>query len=210
MVKYKKICFNIFVFLIIFIPIIKVNANDKINVKLLKCIDGDTARFDIDGNNKKVRFLAINTKESTNKVEKYGKEASEFTCNKLKEASKIELEYDNGSDKTDKYGRELAWIWVDNELLQNLLIKEGLAEVKYIYGNYKYTDILKKSEIIAKEKNLNIWNENNNSNLYIYIFIVIIIILLYIFNISFRKKTNKKIKRKLKKDFDKKINKLLK
>ena len=35
----------------------------------------------------KVRFLGINTPESTNYVEEYGREASEYTCNKLKNAT---------------------------------------------------------------------------------------------------------------------------
>lgn len=34
----------------------------------------------------------------------------------------LELEFDKVADKKDKYDRYLAWIWIDDELLQNLLV----------------------------------------------------------------------------------------
>lgn len=127
--------------LLIYIP---VNA-EKIEAQLSKCIDGDTATFTINGESKKTRFLAIDAPEIAKEdveAEPLGDEASEYTCNKLKNAKKIELEYDDKSDKEDKFGRTLAWIWVDNKLLQEIIIKEGLAKVRYVYSKYKYVDIL--------------------------------------------------------------------
>ena len=41
--------------------------------------------------------------------------------------------------------------------MQNKLVKKGYARVYYIYGKYKYTDTLRKSEKKAKKKNLGIW-----------------------------------------------------
>ena len=118
-----------------------------VEVKYSEAVDGDTAKFEMNGEIIKVRFLAVDTPESvhpTKEVQAYGVEASNFTKEKLQNAQKIELEFDNNSDKTDKYGRYLAWIWVDGELLQNLLIKEGLAKVAYLYADYKYTSLLRK------------------------------------------------------------------
>lgn len=192
----------LFVFLFIFFSLIGfVNANDRISVSLYKCVDGDTAWFTVNNKNIKVRFLAINTPESTNKIEKFGKEASEYTCNKLKNSKKIELEYDDNSDKTDKYNRDLAWIFVDNDLLQRKLIEKGYAEVKYLYGDYKYTNKLLESEIIAKNRKLNIWNRAEYLSFFDYIFFIIGIILFIILfqNKDYRKKITKKIKREIKK-----------
>lgn len=192
----------LFVFLFIFFSLIGfVNANDRISVSLYKCVDGDTAWFTVNNKNIKVRFLAINTPESTTKIEKFGKEASEYTCNKLKNSKKIELEYDDNSDKTDKYNRDLAWIFVDNDLLQRKLIEKGYAEVKYLYGDYKYTNKLLESEIIAKNRKLNIWNRAEYLSFFDYIFFIIGIILFIILfqNKDYRKKITKKIKREIKK-----------
>ena len=107
--------------------------------------------------------MAVDTPESvhpTKEVQAYGVEASNFTKEKLQNAQKIELEFDNNSDKTDKYNRYLAWVWADGELLQDLLIKEGLAKVAYLYADYKYTEQLQASEEIAKNSNIKIWQDN--------------------------------------------------
>lgn len=141
---------------------------EKVIVKFSEGVDGDTAKFDMNGEIIKVRFLAVDTPESvhpTKEVQAYGVEASDFTKEKLKNAKTIELEFDNNSDKTDKYGRYLAWIWVDGELLQDLLVKEGLAKVAYLYADYKYTSLLQESEKIAKEDKIGIW-KNEVSNEY--------------------------------------------
>ena len=143
--------------------IIKDNNTEtkKLEVKLNRVIDGDTAVFNMPNNDEPVtvRFLAINTPESTSKVELYGKEASKFTEEKLKNSKIIVLEYDNNSTETDKYNRQLAWIWVDDELLQELLIENGLAKVDYIYGNYKYVDLLEDKEEKAKTSKIGIWQD---------------------------------------------------
>lgn len=154
---------KVYVLLIIFIFVFTtdVYAGEKIKVTLDSCVDGDTANFVINKKVKKVRFIGINTPESVkkdNKIEPYGKEASNYTCKKLKGAKKIELEYDPKSDKKDKYDRVLAWVYVDNKLLQKELVEKGYAEVKYLYDNYLYSDELKKSEEKAKKKKLKIWS----------------------------------------------------
>ena len=158
----KKIMINSIMFLTLFlVGIGNVFANDTVILK--KCVDGDTAQFILDDEVIKVRFLAIDTPESvhpTVEVEAYGKDASSYTCELLTNAKKIELEYEK--NKTDKYGRYLAWVWVDDLLLQDELIKNGYAEVAYLYGDYKYTSLLQDHQEIAKAKKLNIWSVENN------------------------------------------------
>ena len=58
---------------------------------------------------------------------------------------------------TDKYGRSLGWIFVDDQLLQSYLVENGYAKVAYIYGKYKYVNELCKLESEAINKELNIW-----------------------------------------------------
>lgn len=198
----KNIIRFIIVSFVIFIPIsIKANNNERIVVTLNKCVDGDTAWFNINNETLKARFLAIDTPESTTKIEEYGKEASNYTCNELKNANKIEIEYDENSDKTDKYNRILVWVFVDNELLQEKIINEGLAEVAYLYGDYKYTNNLKLAQNEAKAKNIGIWSNSSISdeNYILIVIAAIIIIIIFIFNKNFRKKCLRKINNKVKK-----------
>lgn len=157
--KHKIITF-LFVMILIF-PI-RINASEKIKVTLDRCVDGDTAVFKVKKESKKVRFLGVNTPESVKEnspVEPYGKQASNYTCNKLKKAKKIEIEYDPKSNKEDNYGRLLVWVFVDDKLLQKDLVRLGYAEVKYVYNDYLYVDELKKEEQKAKDKKLRIWSE---------------------------------------------------
>lgn len=200
---------KVLIFLILFLIPFNINAYQREEVTLNKCIDGDTAWFNFNNEVIKTRFLAINTPESTNKTEEYGKEASEFTCSLLESSTKIEIEYDENSDKLDKYDRHLVWIFVDNELLQQKLVENGLAEIKYVYGDYKYLDILNESLMIAKKNKINMWKNNE------YLFILFgyeitkeIIIILFILLILciFSKKIRNKVITKLKRNINKKIN----
>lgn len=140
----------------------------KEEVAFSKCVDGDTFKVIINNSEKTVRMLAVDTPETVDpneKVEYYGKESSEYTCALLKTAEKIELEYDIKSDRTDKYNRILAWVFVDDYLLQDKLVINGYAEVAYIYDEYKYVDILREHETQAKLEKIGIWNEEkSNSN----------------------------------------------
>ena len=67
-------------------------AKQKVTVKTY--IDGDTTHFNVPESVSptgvlKARYLAINTPESTGKIEEYGKTASNFTKEKLMSASSI-------------------------------------------------------------------------------------------------------------------------
>ena len=145
-------------------------ANDsretkKIKVDLVKCIDGDTAKFKENGKTYTYRFLGINTPEVINKIEPYGREASNYTCNKLMNAKNIYITYEKTSTHIDKYDRRLVWVYIDNILLQESLIKEGYASVSYVYANLTHLSKLYKKEDIAKEKKLGIY-ENYSEKTY--------------------------------------------
>ena len=130
--------------------------NESEVVTLSKCVDGDTAKFKMkDGSIKTARFLAIDTPESvhpTKEVEEYGKEASDYTCKLLTNAKEIKVEYDKASDKEDKYGRILVWVYVDSKMVQESLLENGLAKVAYLYEDYEYTTRLQDIEKTAKNK----------------------------------------------------------
>jgi len=141
---------------------------ESIEVQLEKCVDGDTAKFKIvDEEAITYRFLAIDTPETVHPkkdAEPFGKEASDYTCNVLTNASKIVLEFDDKADEKDRYGRGLAWIFVDDVLLQEQLISLGYAKVAYLYDDYKYTPLLQEKEQIAKENKVGIWSGNEDSS----------------------------------------------
>ncbi|GJF38331.1 thermonuclease family protein [Staphylococcus argenteus] len=131
---------------------------------LIKAIDGDTVKLMYKGKPMTFRLLLIDTPETKHPkkgVEKYGPEASAFTKNMVENAKKIEVKFDKGQ-KTDKYGRGLAYIYADGKMVNQALVRQGLAKVAYVYKpNNTHEQLLRKSEAQAKKEHLNIWSEGN-------------------------------------------------
>lgn len=137
--------------------------SDKISeVELVSCIDGDTAIFFENDKEITVRFLGIDTAEvnahSDLEAEPYALEASQRTCLLLSSANKILLERQD-QYQFDKYGRDLAWVWVDNNLVQYLLVSEGLADTAYLKDDYLYQKLLIQAQKEASDKKIGIWKD---------------------------------------------------
>lgn len=177
----KKIIFILFLSMF-FLP--RVYAINKEVVDLHSCVDGDTANFIYYSEKRAVRFLAIDTPEKGS--EEFGVRASDFTCDKLLDARIIELELDPNSSLEDKYGRLLAWVWVDGKLLQETIVLNGLAPVAYLYGDYKYVDDLKAAEFLAKQNQINIWHSTEEeldflTIMIMYPFWILITVMIYMY-----------------------------
>lgn len=157
---------KVVLFLFCFLFLNAVNAKSVILTDI-DCIDGDTFRAKIDDEEKTIRMIGIDTPETKyatkTEDEPYAKEASDYTCNHLKDAKDITLEYDPKSKKEDKYGRSLGWIFIDDKLLQKELVSLGYAKVEYVYDDYLYIDELYKAEDKAKDKKIGIWSEEDNN-----------------------------------------------
>lgn len=140
---------------------LKPGTTDRIPVELVSTVDGDTAKFNYDGKTESFRFLLIDTPETKHPrigKEPYGQEASDRTEALLNGATNIEVEFDVGQKK-DKYGRYLAYIYVDGEMLNNILVREGLAKVGYVYPpNTRYLSELEDSQDKAKSEQIGIWS----------------------------------------------------
>ena len=102
-------------------------------------IDGDTTHFYVDETVSptgvlKARYIGINTPESTGRIEPWGKTASNYTKDKLLNATSIMLETDSTTWEKDSTGdRHLVWVWYktsETAEYRNLnleILQEGLA-----------------------------------------------------------------------------------
>ncbi|MCY7919970.1 thermonuclease family protein [Bacillus vallismortis] len=143
----------------------KSDSKDKkelVDVTLDRAVDGDTIKVKYKGNVDTVRYLLVDTPESKKPdscVQPYGEDASKRN-KELVSDGKLQMEFDKG-DHRDKYGRLLAYVYVDGKSVQETLLKEGLARVAYVYEpNTKYIDQFKKDEQEAKSDKLSIWSKN--------------------------------------------------
>ncbi|MBR6503229.1 MAG: thermonuclease family protein [Clostridia bacterium] len=131
----------------------KLNLNSstkKQEVTVKSYIDGDTTHFFVptslcDDGVLKARYMAVNTPESTGKIEEWGKKASSFTKEKLMNASSIYIESNDSNWNVDSTGdRHLVWVWYkpkdggDYRCLNLELIQNGLSiacgSVSDLYG----------------------------------------------------------------------------
>ena len=137
---------------IIFIS--SVNAEEqKEEVKLINCDSAVSLTVETSTGYKRIRLLMMDS--STGSLDK---EINNYVCNKVKNASKLEIELDPLSDKENKYKEILVYLYVDGSLLQNDLISLGYAQVNYVYNDYKYVDELCDLQKSALENKLGVWN----------------------------------------------------
>lgn len=114
-------------------------------------VDGDTTHFNLEtpiGGSRilKARYLAVDTPESTGAIEKWGKKASNFTKEKLTNATSIIVESDTHEWNPDSTGsRYMVWVWYKTADMQDYrclnieLLQNGLAKRKgadNVYGEY--------------------------------------------------------------------------
>ena len=136
----------------------------KYEVKLLEKIDGDTILVDFNKKQLKVRYLLIDTPETVKpntKVEAYGPEASELNGKILKNSKKIEIEFDV-YQKEDKYHRALCYVYADGKSVQEQLLEQGLAEIKYVHEpDIRYLKKFAKAQNKAKSNKRNLWSNSD-------------------------------------------------
>lgn len=153
-----------FILLIIFFPLQCYALEGESSVTLSNCVDANSARFMLEQSEIKVKFIGIDSSDiiyDDYNDEINGKLVNDYVCSVLTNAKEIKIEYEPNSEKEDKYGRILAWVYVDGVLLQRNLVELGYSRVAYLYDNYKYSEELKLVEKSAKENKFGIWYGDN-------------------------------------------------
>jgi endonuclease YncB( thermonuclease family) len=122
----------------------------RIDKSAIRFDDGDTFFY----KQLTIRLLGIDCPEIVHKEhgiyedQPYGPRAAVFTADMLRKATRVEyLPFQN-----DKYGRLLAHVFVNGELLSVLLIKAGLAyETVSYYGNNGFPELAERILRAARE-----------------------------------------------------------
>lgn len=127
-------------------------SSKKLEVEVYNYVDGDTTHVCPVGSTSladvmKIRYIAVNTPESTGQIEPYGKKASNFTHEKLSNAESIIIESNSDKWEHDSSGsRVMGWVWYKTKgttEYRNLnieLVQEGLSlacgGTTDLYGSY--------------------------------------------------------------------------
>jgi len=123
--------------------------------EVIKVFDGDTIEID-DG--RKIRLIGVDAPEVKSpyrEEEPFGKQSKSY-LNKMLYGKKIY--YRTGADTYDKYGRTLAYVYLDGVLVNGKIIRDGWA-CAYMRYDYKYKDLFITYEKEARSKGIGMWKQ---------------------------------------------------
>ena len=125
-----------------------------------RVVDGDTLLM-ADGT--RLRLIGINCPESVkpnHPVEPFGPESSQFTRDFIGK-QKVRLQFDK--ERKDQYDRMLAYVFVGDQMLNEELLRAGLARYEH---NFRYSESMKrrfrKARDEARGAKRGIWSLEEN------------------------------------------------
>lgn len=128
------------------------------NMALVSTVhDGDTVSILMQGRREKVRLIGIDAPEIGQMP--WGEDAKKSLESIVEHSSRrVSVEYD--VEKTDQYGRTLAYLWTADGIFINLLMLErGHAMLYTVPPNTKYVERFRHAQAQAREKGIGMWNE---------------------------------------------------
>ncbi|MDP8904850.1 MAG: thermonuclease family protein [Chloroflexota bacterium] len=130
---------------------------------VVRVVDGDTIRVQLDGVEYRVRYIGIDTPETVHPsrpVEWMGREASAAN-RQLVDGRTVILEKD--VSESDRYGRLLRYVWLRDGagwLMVNAeLVARGFAQVSTYPPDVKYTDLFLDLQRAARDGGLGLWGD---------------------------------------------------
>ncbi len=132
---------------------------------VLRVVDGDTAVMLVGGTKERVRFIGVDTPESTREIEPFGEEASDYTRQAL-DGRNVWIETD--AEPRDRYDRLLAYVWLERpddrsdaevraKQLNALLLLDGYANMSTYPPNVRYVDSYRIYQREAREAKRGSW-----------------------------------------------------
>lgn len=116
--------------------------------RVIRVVDGDTV---VAEGGKTIRLIGMDTPE---RGDCFFNEAKEVT-EKLVLGKDIKLEKD--VSETDKYGRLLRYLWLENTIVNEQLVRDGFAQVSTYPPDVKYQDRFAKAQQEARENKRGMW-----------------------------------------------------
>jgi endonuclease YncB( thermonuclease family) len=128
-------------------------SSGRIAARVTKHTDGDTLWLSGIG---KVRLIGVDTPEVYGQVECYGHEASAFVERLLPLGSRVR--YRLGVDPRDRYGRALAYVYLDDgRLLNMVLVRRGYAQPLTIPPNVELAGRFTAAARGARRRGVGLW-----------------------------------------------------
>ncbi len=121
---------------------------------IYRVTDGDTLRLEIDGKLEYLRFIGVDSPETWRRIEPFGLEATAFVRS-LVAGKQVMLE--PGLVERDRFGRLLAYAFVDGRDVGLQLLQAGLARVQII-DDARYRALYEAAEAGARSVKKGMWH----------------------------------------------------
>jgi micrococcal nuclease len=130
----------------------------RFDATVVHVADGDTIVVDFRGRTEKVRILGADTPEVVDPrkpVQCFGPEASAYTKSRLAPGTRVTLETD--AEVRDKYGRLLAYVYVNGARYDDELLRLGYARLLIIPPNGVHARAMLQAELDARAHDRGLW-----------------------------------------------------
>ena len=132
------------------------------NYPVVSVVDGDTVNVRMGGSVESVRLIGIDAPEpatSGRPAQCFGPDAS-AKAGELLAGRAVRLEFDESQGRLDRYGRLLAYVWVDDVHINALMVRQGYAR-EFTYNlPYRYQAEFKAAEAEARAAGRGLWDSN--------------------------------------------------
>jgi len=147
--NHKLACLKIFSILFLLL-VVGCAKTDNACIIAERIIDGDTL---IISTGETIRLIGIDAPERGRPYSKIAAEALEsFVASKCLKLEKDIVE-------TDKYSRQLRYVYADNLFVNEALVSNGLAKTLSIEPDTRYKEQFEKAEAYAKNNKLELWSK---------------------------------------------------
>ena len=124
-------------------------------------VDGDTIRVQFDGRRTTIRLIGVDTPELADRndpsvgPQPFAREAADFTRRTVA-GKRVRLEYEP-SDRFDRFGRTLAYVFLDDGTFVNReLVRVGFAHA-YTHFPFRYRKQFRADEMEARRQRRGLW-----------------------------------------------------
>lgn len=133
-------------------------SGERAEATVVRVTDGDTVVVEPPvGGEDSVRMIGVDAPETAGSprgAQPYGEEAAEFAKARL-EGRPVELEFDR--EREDDYGRVLAYVHAEGTMFNEVLLREGYAQVATFPPNTRHLGRFEEAQREARAAERGIW-----------------------------------------------------
>jgi micrococcal nuclease len=124
---------------------------ESLDARFLRALDGDSLRVDHAGKVLEIRLIGVDAAEYKQEYSRKAKDFSQRFC----QGKTLRLEFDK--ERRDRYGRTLAYVYAEDRMLNEELVRAGLAIPIRIKPNTRHYDRIKRAEKEARREKRGFW-----------------------------------------------------